>query len=150
MPSGRRRQRPKTPKPVFFLDRSVGKYDVAEAIQSRELDVLHMSSVFPDDGQYIGDPEWIKRADYHNWIVITTDCSIISDHTDALLESSLRVFAFSSSQLTGDQMEERILHNLNRIIQHANKPGPYVYKIYEKNVKPYWYPRKGIDPLRRR
>lgn len=148
MLSGRRRKRPEPTKPIFFIDRAVGRYVVAEAIRSRGFDALPMADVYPGHAdQDVKDPVWILRADREGWIAITKDCSII-DHEDALLETTLRVFAFSNANLTGVEMQDRILNHLNRILQRAAKPGPYIDKITRKGLDRYWDPRQGITPRR--
>lgn len=40
--------------------------------------------------------------------------------------------------LTGDEMAERIDRHLNRIIQRAAKPGPYLYVISRNRIEKRW------------
>lgn len=149
MPSGRRRQRPDPEKPIFFLDRALGRYDVADAIRSRGFDALPMADVYPaGTDQRLEDPVWILRADREGWIALTKDCSIVDGHEDELLRTTLRVFAFNKANLTGAEMQSRILDHLNRILQRAAKPGPYVDKITKKGLDRYWDPSQGITPRR--
>lgn len=108
-----------------------------------------MADIYPSGtDQRIEDPDWILRADREGWIALTKDCSIVADHKDVLLRTSLRVFAFNNAHLTGSEMQDRILRHLNRILQRAAKPGPYVYKITSKGLEPYWNPNQGITPRR--
>lgn len=60
------------------------------------------------------------------------------DHADALEASTLRVFALNNANLTGPEMAERYVMNLNRIIQRATKPGPYVYVVTAARLEMRW------------
>jgi hypothetical protein len=55
--------------------------------------------------------------------------SIVRAQPDALAVSTLRVFALGNASLTGPQMAQRYVDNLNRIVQRAARRGPYVYVV---------------------
>lgn len=117
MPSGRRSKRPE-PRPVFFLDRGLGRRVVADTIRQRGYRVLPMADVYPGgDDERVPDDEWILRAADEGWIALTKDYSIVRDHIDTLARTSLRVFALSNANLTGPQMADRFDEHLNRIVQ---------------------------------
>ena len=140
MPSGRRRT---PPEPVFFLDRGLGRYTVADAIRSRGFEVIRMFEVYPGgEDQRIGDDEWIARASAENWIALTKDDAIRREHPAALAASRLRVFALNNANLTGEQMAERYLRHLNRITQRAKSPGPYVYVVSAAELELRWPPHR--------
>lgn len=141
MPSGRKRTRP---EPVFFLDRGLGRYAVAEAIRARDYRVVPMFEAYPGGAdQAIGDDEWIARASNEGWIALTKDDSIRRDHADALAASRLRVFALNNANLTGEQMAERYVTHLNRIVLRAATPGPYVYVVTASGLQLRWHPGDG-------
>ena len=139
MPSGRRRQQPDAPPPVFFLDRGLGRHLIAEAIRAQGYEALPMADVYPDGtDQRISDPEWIKRADTEGWVALTKDPSIIRDHRDVMAETKLRVFAFNNANLTGSEMVARLEINFNRILQRSRKPGPYLWVITPDGLQRRW------------
>ena len=139
MPSGRRRQQPDAPPPVFFLDRGLGRHLIAEAIRAQGYEALPMADVYPDGtDQRLADPVWIRRADREGWIALTKDPSIIRDHRDVLDETKLRVFAFNNANITGAEMVRRLEANFNRILQRARKPGPYVWVITPDGLQRRW------------
>ena len=139
MQSGRRRSRPDLPDPVFFLDRGLGINLVASVIRERGYRVLPMVEVYPGGAdQRVTDDEWIRRASDEGWIALTKDYSIIRDHAVALVASTLRVFALSNANLTGPAMAERYAVNLDRIVQRAAKPGPYVYVVTAAGLDRRW------------
>lgn len=139
MPSGRRRQRPEVPAPVFFLDRGLGRYVVADAIRYRGLSVLTMAEVYPHGAdEDVTDNEWMLRADAEGWVALTKDYAIVRDHTDTLARTSLRVFSLNNANLTGVEMAERFTLHLNRILQRAAKPGPYLYVVGSRGLELRW------------
>lgn len=139
MRSGRRRSPPELDDPVFFLDRGLGVNFVANAIRERGYRARPMVEVYPDGtDRTVTDDDWIRMASESGWVALTKDYSIIRDHSDALEASTLRVFALNNANLTGPEMAERYMVNLNRIIQRATKPGPYVYVVTAARLEMRW------------
>ncbi|MCU1396214.1 MAG: hypothetical protein JWM34_4642 [Ilumatobacteraceae bacterium] len=139
MRSGRTRPLPESAAAAFFLDRGLGVRFVADAIRARGHQVLPMVDVYPNGAdQRVGDDEWIARASSEGWIALTKDYSIVRDHADALARSTLRMFALSNSNLTGPQMAERYVLHLDRILQRAKEPGPYVDTVMAIGLERRW------------
>lgn len=60
MPSGRRRKLPDGETPTFFLDRSLGRVHVAQALSKRGILVVTMVDLYPDgQDQQTTDDVWI-------------------------------------------------------------------------------------------
>lgn len=141
MPSGRRRRRPEPADPVFFLDRGLGRFLVAEAIRDRGFVALPMAEVYPHGAdEHVRDEDWILRADAEGWVALTKDYSLMRDHADTLARTSLRVFSLNNANLTGSEMADRFTTHLNRILQRASKPGPFVYVVAKKGLELRWPP----------
>jgi hypothetical protein len=138
VPSSRRP--PDPDPPVFFLDRGLGKHHVAAMLTARGFTAVLMSEVFPDDGQHVGDGEWIDRASDEGWVALSKDGALVRDHVASLEASTIRVFALPSSNLTGPEMAERYETNLHRIIQRARKPGPFVDTVHPTRLERRWPP----------
>ncbi len=139
MPSGPRRQQPDTDSLVFFLDRGLGRYLIAEAIRARGYKALPMVEVYPKGAdQRVSDPEWIRRADMEGWVALTKDMLIVRDHHEVLAATRLRVFAFNNANLTGTEMVDRLDACFNQILEKAKKPGPYLWVIAANGLKLRW------------
>jgi hypothetical protein len=143
--------RPPQPPPEFFVDRSLGRVVVAEAIRALGHVVHTMAEVYPDREEQVKDVEWIGDADRAGWVALTKDERITRypEEQAALARSTLRVFAIGHQQLTGPQMAGYYVANINRILQRSRKAGPFVDVVYRDSVDRRW-PRRGIGlvPLR--
>jgi uncharacterized protein with PIN domain len=58
---------------VFFLDRSLGKKIIAEALRTAGADVRIHDDIFIQDAQ---DVEWLPEVGQKGWIVLTKDSHI--------------------------------------------------------------------------
>jgi len=98
-----------------------------------------MAEVYPGGAdERISDDEWITRADTEGWVALTKDYQIIRDHVETLSRTSLRVFSLNNANLTGSEMAGRFDMHLNRIVQRATKPGPYIYAVASKGLEHRW------------
>ncbi len=98
-----------------------------------------MAEVYPNGAdERIPDDVWITRADTEGWVALTKDYEIIRDHTETLRRTSLRVFSLNNANLTGPEMAGRFDAHLNRIVQRARKPGPYIYAVASQGLERRW------------
>jgi len=131
--------------PEFFVDRSLGRYVVPEALRQLGLTVHTMADVYPGgEDQRVADTRWISDADRASWIALTKDERIFRkpEEQAALVKSQLRVFAIANQHLTGPQMADYLVYNINRILQRARKRGPFVDIVYRTSVERRW-PKLG-------
>lgn len=115
MPSGRRRSRPD--RPVFFVDRGPGRRWVPGVFRVQDVSAL-------------------------GWVALTRDTAIVRHHVAALRRSSLRTFALSNANLSGEQMAACFEHNLDRIVRRSRRPGPFVDVVHRERIERRW-PRPG-------
>ena len=144
-----RESRSSQPPPEFFVDRSLGRYVVADAVRAQGYVVRTMADVYPDgEDEQVSDVRWIADADRNGWVVLTKDERITrhADEQDALLKSSLRVFAIGNQGLTGPVMAGYYTTNINRIVRKSRKPGPFVEVVQRDRVERRWPPpSSGTD-----
>ena len=91
----------KLPEPsVFFIDRSLGKKIVAQALRDiGETVEIHDDHFAPD----AKDEDWLVEVGKRGWIVLTKDDRIRYRATErtALASARVRAFVLTSSQLQG-------------------------------------------------
>jgi PIN like domain len=82
----------------------------------------------------------IRDASEAGWVAITKDERITRypDAQEALVQSTLRVFAIGNQHLTGPQMAAYYVSNINRIVRCARKAGPFVDTVYRYSVDRHW------------
>jgi len=127
--------------PEFFIDRSLGRKHLAEALRDLGLTVHTMASVYGEKrAQELDDEEWLADAGRRDWVVLMKDDRIRTRpaERDALMAAGVRAFCLTNAQLRAADQTARFVTNINRIIQRARKPGPYIYGVYEDRLELLW------------
>ena len=114
----------KPPEPlVFFIDRSLGRRIVAQALREvGETVEIHDDHFAPD----AKDEVWLLEVGRRGWIVLTKDDRIryrVTERT-ALMSARVRAFVLSSSQLQGAEMAAAFVKALPRIKRLIAKHVP--------------------------
>lgn len=128
-------------QPEFLIDRSLGRLEVAMALRSAGLTVRTLADVYGEEAaQETEDTEWIKLAADRDWIVLCKDDRIRRRpaERDALTHGKVRVFCLTNANLGFAELAAYFVTNRFRIIQAAQKPGPYLYGIYKDSIKKLW------------
>lgn len=139
-------RRPPPPPPEFFVDRSLGRYVVPDAIRAAGFTVHTLSSVYGEqEGQHVPDERWLRDAGEQGWVVLFKDDRIRRRTAElgALSEAGVRAFCLTSASLRGTEQAERFVGNLNRIVQRARQPGPFIYGVYADGLRLLWPPASG-------
>ena len=132
--------RHKEQSPEIFVDRSLGK-SIVEGLRTVGLTVHSMADVYGEKrAQLLADEVWLRDAGKNDWIVLTKDDAIRRRpaERDALIEAAVRVFCLTNRNMRGAEQTERFVLNRHRILRQACKSGPYIYGVYEKNLKRLW------------
>lgn len=84
----------------------------------------------------VPDEEWLSLAGKSGWIVHMKDKRIRyrAVEKNALVSAEVRAFCLTNGNLRGGQQREWIQANLGAIVRTAERPGPYIYGIYEKRI----------------
>jgi hypothetical protein len=118
-------------------------YLVPNALRERGLTVHTLDSLYgPSRSQRVRDTEWLQRAGEEGWIVLCKDDAIRRNplELEIIERVEVKVFCLTTARLPGYAQRDRIISHLNRILQRALKPGPYVYGIYENGLRLLWRP----------
>lgn len=129
--------------PEFFIDRSLGRHRLPDALRRVGYVVHTMWDVYGRDAeQHVADVQWITEGATRGWVLLSKDAKMRHRtlELEAIESSSARVFLLTNQQLTGAEQVEIYLNNINRIVRLSRKPGPCVYGIYRDYVSLLWAP----------
>jgi hypothetical protein len=127
--------------PEFFIDRSLGRRIVPAALRAAGLVVHTMADVYGERvGQGLKDETWLRDVGEHDWVVLMKDDAIRRRpaERDALTDGGVRAFCLTNAQLRGEEQARRLVENRHRILRLAQRPGPYIYGVYENHVDLLW------------
>ncbi len=114
------------PKPtVFFLDRSLGKLTITDALRKANVKVEIHDDHFKLDEK---DIEWLKFVGEKGWFVITKDDRIRYRPLErmALINSGVGAFIVTCKGLNGQQIADLIIPKLSSM-----------YKLIERSTRPF-------------
>jgi hypothetical protein len=116
--------------PVFFLDRDLGKHDVAGALRSLGASVVIHAKHFLHDEK---DADWLVEVGRRGWAILTRDKHILTRPLEvvALLNAHTHVFVLKSRrELNGPQMAAafaKAYKQMCRLI--ASKQSPFLARV---------------------
>jgi predicted nuclease of predicted toxin-antitoxin system len=114
---------------VFFLDRSLGKHEVANALRSAGASIEIHDDHLPQDAR---DEAWLALAGRNDWVVLTKDNRIRFRPLEkrSLMEAGVRAFVLTSGSATGSEMARALIAALPRMLRmvHA-QPGPWIAAV---------------------
>lgn len=125
-------------KIVLFIDRSLGKKQVARALREKGAAVKIHDDLFLQNAE---DRDWLLTCGRKSWIVLTKDSRIRyrAIEREAVRQSGTRVFVLVSSRLRGNEMAEAFVRALGRIGRMANNnDGPFIAKVYKDGKVSMW------------
>ena len=132
------------PPPEFLIDRALG-VTLADVLRQRGFVVETLRSLYGEQrAQDIDDEEWIPECVGLGFVLLTKDDAIrrYPPARDAALAVAARIFCLPNASLDGPHIHERFLANLNRIVQRARHPGPYMYAVDPDGLRLLW-PKQG-------
>jgi hypothetical protein len=115
---------------TFFVDRSLGRKVIPEALRNVNEVVKIHDEIFP---QNTPDHVWLEEAGRQNWVVLTKDTRIRHRAIEvlALMSSGVRAFILTArGDLTGAEMASIFIKALPRIKKLATKNhGPFIARV---------------------
>lgn len=116
-------------RPTLFLDRSLGRIVVAEALRREGARVEIHGDHFEHDSP---DEEWLTQVADRGWTVLTKDVRIRyrPNELAAIRSSRAIVVMLGAASLTGEQMAAIFVRALKRIettAAHVN--GPAIFQL---------------------
>lgn len=109
---------------TFFIDRSLGRKLVADALRSAGASVEVHDDHF---AQNVDDPEWLAEVGKRAWIVLTKDEKIRSRKNEllAVKNNAVGMFVLTAGNITGQAMAAvfvSALRRMTRVIKGNTKP----------------------------
>lgn len=131
--------------PDLFLDRSLGRIAVPERLRVAGLRLVTLAEQYgiPAD-ETIRDEDWLALAGTRGWVVLMKDTRIRYRTAEraAVIRHRVRCFCLSSQNLTGDEMADRFLHQIDAMARVCSQDaGPFIYAVHQNRIE-----RLAISP----
>jgi hypothetical protein len=124
--------------PDLFLDRSLGRVKVPLLLRGAGLRLVTLAEHYgvPAD-EVVADEEWLELAGTSGWVVLMKDTRIRYRPAEraAVTEHAVQAFCLSNQNLSAAAMANRILRNLDAIVQATAEPGPFIYAVHEARIE---------------
>jgi hypothetical protein len=57
---------------------------------------------------------------------------------DVLAAANVRAFCLTNAQLRASEQTARFVGNIERILRQTEKPGPYIFGVFDGYIKRLW------------
>jgi hypothetical protein len=109
---------------VYFVDRSLGRFDVANALRAKGAVVVVHDDEFSQNAE---DPQWLRLCGERRYLTLTKDERIRFHPLNrrAVLAHRVAVFTLTSANLTGAEMAKRFVDaraQMERIFRREHPP----------------------------
>lgn len=123
---------------VFFIDRCLGRKQIAEALRNLGITAEVHDDHFPKEAL---DTEWLPEVGKRGWIVLTKDDMIAKRNLEklAVVNAKIKMFVLSAKQLSGNEMAnvftKAVLAMQNFAISY---PAPFIAKVHRNGDVVEW------------
>lgn len=116
--------------PVILVDRCLS-HTFVKALRTYGVNAFHLGDVYPDDGKYVEDTEWIADAGRHGYIVLTRDLRVQRNTLEfhAIQEYGAKVFAITAKQAAKEVVGLYFGRQMPNIVRRGKRPGPAFWRI---------------------
>ncbi|OGI48359.1 MAG: hypothetical protein A2151_03965 [Candidatus Muproteobacteria bacterium RBG_16_65_34] len=131
---------------VFFVDRSLGRKAVPEALRAAGARVEVHDDHLPQNAK---DEDWLAYIGERNWVALTQDARIRHHELEfkALLRAKVRTFVLTAKGLRGEENAAIIVNALPAMLHIlAKHPGPFVARIARNSKVEMLYAGVGKRP----
>ena len=127
----KKRSAAKPPEIVFFIDRSLGKIDVPDALRGAGYRCERHDDHW---GQTTEDSVWLAGVAARKWVVLTKDERIRYRPLElqALRSARLRTFILICGNVRGADTARILLKAMPKILAVVDaQKGPFIYYVYK-------------------
>ncbi len=115
----------------FFVDRSLGRYRVADALRRSGWVLRTHHEVFGERDEEVRDVEWLELCGRQGLAVLTKDRRLRyrPAEIEAIRRFGVRAFVLGGGSLTATEQAARFDASRRRIEAACGMPGPFVYAV---------------------
>lgn len=123
-------------QPEFFVDRSLGRHQVADALRQAGWKLRKHVEVFELRDERIADVEWLEYCGREGLIVLAKDRKLRYRPSEIAVIKNYRLKAFvlSSGNLNAADQTRRFLDNAERIKAACTRTGPFIYSVHARRI----------------
>ena len=128
---------PRSPSPLeFFVDRSLGRHRVPQALRLAGWSLQTHHDVFGDRDEQVPDVEWLERCGRMGLPVLTKDRRLRyrPAEIDAIRQFEVRAFVLTAGSLLASELAARLDRSRKRIEQACGDAGPFVYAVQRDRI----------------
>lgn len=139
MPSTRRSRRQPEQKPVFFVNRSLGRLEIAAALRNLGYETHTLWEIYgPEVEQTLDDEIWIRDSAAAPWLCLTRDYLRLTRLREAVRDCEAKIFRIEQRAYNADLQIQWLQTNINRIVQRGRRRGGWIDVVRETKVERYW------------
>jgi hypothetical protein len=123
-------------QPEFFVDRSLGRHQIADALRQAGWRLRTHVEVFPDRDECVADVEWLEYCGHEKLVVLAKDRRLRYRPAEiaVIKEFRLKAFVLSSGNLKAAEQIRRFLDNARRIEAACAGAGPFIYSVHARRI----------------
>lgn len=116
----------------FFVDRSLGRRNVPEALRAEDWVLRTHHEVYGDRDEQVPDAEWLELCGREGLPVLTKDRRLRyrREEIAAIRRFGVQAFVLASGSLRAVEQAARFHRNRDRIEAACAAPGPLVYAVH--------------------
>lgn len=122
--------------PEFFLDRSLGRHQVAQALRTAGWTVRTHHEVYGDRDEDVPDVEWLELCGRERLPVLTKDRRLRYRpiEVEAIRRFGVRAFVLTAGSLRAVEQAARFDRNRRRIEEACQESGPFVFAVHAERI----------------
>lgn len=122
--------------PEFFVDRSLGRHRVPEALRSVGWSLRTHHEIYGERDESVPDVEWLELCGKLDLAVLSKDRRIRyrPAEIDAISHFGVRAFVLTSGSLRAGEQAARFDHNRHRIEEACLQTGPALFAVHARRI----------------
>ena len=122
--------------PEFFVDRSLGRRQVPEALRASGWLIQTHFDVFEGRDESVLDIEWLEMCGREGIPVLSKDKRLRyrRDEVAAIRRHGVKAFVLTRGGLRSAEQISRFEHNRDAIFAACSEPGPFLYAVHADRI----------------